>query len=68
MNVVPLSKTTARGKKVDPTSPAAPSTAKKSNNSQLNNLADETLYGKGTYVAFIDASHSLEDFKIAQVS
>jgi len=62
MNVVPVHKMGTRGKKIDAASPVAPSTAKKSAHSQL---ADETLYGKGTYVAFIDASDSLEKFKIA---
>lgn len=30
--------------------------------------SDETLYSKGTYVAYIDASDSLEKFKIGYVS
>jgi hypothetical protein len=31
-------------------------------------MNDETLYSKGMYVAFIDASDSLVKFKIAYVS
>lgn len=45
-----------------------PSTAgKKRGQSHTQNDHDETLYSLGMYVAFIDASDSLEKFKIAQV-
>lgn len=45
-----------------------PATAKKSINISKQQISDETLYAKGSYVAFIDASDSLEKFKIAYVS
>ncbi len=44
------------------------SSAKKSNNISKQQISDETLYAKGSYVAFIDASDSLEKFKVAYVS